>query len=96
MKRAISTAVRPLRRIVKGFSRVMRSCPNTMEMIFLRAKATGTSARALRPMIPSARKSTPRPVRQAMTIAPVVPMLRGMHRTIAGRRVAIIQGVNTK
>ena len=53
--------------------------------MLLRANATGTIASILRPMMPSANKSTARPEKKAMNSAPVVPILVGMQSIIAGR-----------
>ena len=58
--------------------------------------ATGTSADAFRPMTPSAIQSTASPLPKARIMQPIVLIVNGTQRIIAGSSVSMAYGVNWK
>ena len=62
----------------------------------MRSRATGTSARALRPSRPSDRRSMTRPVAKAMNMVAVVFTRMGMHSTMTGRMLSIRYGLTRR
>lgn len=73
-----------------------RSSPRKMLMRVLLPKATGRIAAVFKPMIPSAKRSTLKPVANAMIIQIGVPIDNGTQRIIAGRMDNVKSGVNWK
>ena len=69
--------------------RAKTSSPNPSLMRGLRTRATGSRAKVLSPRSPSARRSTLRPVPNAMKRAATVEYLMGRHRTITGRMLRV-------
>ena len=67
----------------------VNSFPKMKPQIHLRAPATGTSARALSPVTPSANVSTVRPETKARSIATTGLYLVGMRRMAQGRMLSV-------
>ena len=69
----------------KDSPRVIRSSPRNILIIGFLRRATGTNAAALMPTSPSESQSTHSPLAKAASMHPIVPVLMGMQRIIAGK-----------
>ena len=69
------------------------SLPKIEASSILRTRATGTAARALRPMSPSPSRSTKAPAAKAMSIAHTVGRVAGRQKIMVGSRVSTSRGL---